>query len=274
MGGHGFLRINAGAAGIAGGLIRTARGSEIETLRPGDKVYTWNESTGKRSIRKVTRTFVRSMAAVVAITLTTGEVLHATEEHAFRVVEAGAGESVEKTAELNGEWTTAIELRSGDRLVSQEGEAVYLLAKEVIREPRLVYNLEIGDYHTYFVGSAGMLVHNVCQGQHHLIPRGLGSKMPHRHKSLSKYSSATHTKVQTDLNAHLAKQTKVIATSKGPKTVDMYPRKGNPGASVQRNFSKAERDIALEDFYRNYEGGRYYPAYNMKENAARKRGWW
>ena len=160
----------------AGTQVATPQGNrEIETLTPGDKVYTCDESTGERCIRTVTRTFVRSMAAVVAITLSTGEVLHATEEHPFRVVETEQAAPAE-AKQLTGEWVTATELQPGDTLVSQSGEPLEVVAKEVILEPTVVHNLEIEGQHTYFVGVACVLVHNTCVTA--ATRRAMGSKPP------------------------------------------------------------------------------------------------
>jgi len=61
-------------------------------------------------------------------------------------------------------WVSACELKAGDILVSVNGE-YYVIEKiqhEYFETPVLVYNFEVEDYHTYFVGISSVLVHNSC----------------------------------------------------------------------------------------------------------------
>ena len=46
----------------------------------------------------------------------------------------------------------------------------------------------------------------------------------------------------------------------------MLPKKGQNGETVRRIFKPEERLAALDDFYRNYNGGEYYDDF-MKELA-------
>ena len=73
-----------------------------------------------------------------------------TAEHPFYVPKRG--------------WTEAIELRAGDVLVNVNGEYVILekIEHELLESPVKVYNFEVEDFHTYYVGDSGVLVHNTC----------------------------------------------------------------------------------------------------------------
>ena len=55
-------------------------------------------------------------------------------------------------------------LRAGDILVLVNGEYVVVekVQHEILETPVIVYNFEVEDYHTYFVGDEGVLVHNSC----------------------------------------------------------------------------------------------------------------
>ena len=59
-------------------------------------------------------------------------------------------------------WTLAIKLRAGDLLVLSNGEYVIVEAvqHEILESPVKVYNLEVADFNTYFVGDEAVLVHN------------------------------------------------------------------------------------------------------------------
>lgn len=60
-------------------------------------------------------------------------------------------------------WVAAGDLEFGDTLVTADGDEVEVTEIELERldEPILVYNLEVEEYHTYFVGNSRVLVHNV-----------------------------------------------------------------------------------------------------------------
>ncbi len=64
-------------------------------------------------------------------------------------------------------WYAAVDLRAGDILVLVNGEYVTLekTQHEILEAPITVYNFEVEDYHTYYVGTDGVLVHNSCAKQ-------------------------------------------------------------------------------------------------------------
>ncbi len=65
---------------------------------------------------------------------------------------------------LNQGWKSSIELRAGDILVLKNGEYVTVekIQHEILEKPITVYNFEVEDFHTYYVGDSSILVHNVC----------------------------------------------------------------------------------------------------------------
>jgi len=79
-----------------------------------------------------------------------GEEIVTTPSHPFYVPKFG--------------WTLAINLRAGDILVLSNGEYVVVEAiqHEILESPIKVYNFEVQDFHTYFVGESSVLVHNMC----------------------------------------------------------------------------------------------------------------
>ena len=80
-----------------------------------------------------------------------GEEIVATPEHPFYVPKKG--------------WTSAAALRAGDQLVALNGELVTVeqVQHELLETPVKVYNFEVEDFHTYFVGDEPVLVHNTCK---------------------------------------------------------------------------------------------------------------
>ena len=62
-------------------------------------------------------------------------------------------------------WVAAGDLVVGDEVFNLDGTTSVVLgsAIEKLDEPVLVYNLEVEDFHSYFVGCVPVLVHNVCR---------------------------------------------------------------------------------------------------------------
>ena len=79
-----------------------------------------------------------------------GTEINTTENHPFYVEGKG--------------WCAASGLEDGDILHAQDGSAVTVKDVEArqLDEAVKVYNLEIEEYHTYYVSGREVLVHNVC----------------------------------------------------------------------------------------------------------------
>jgi len=96
------------------------------------------------------QTFVNEATELVHV-FADGEEIVCTNEHPFY-------------SPVNG-WTAACKLRAGDILVSLNGEQIIVeqVQHEILEAPIKVYNFEVEDFHTYFVGDGnGVLVHNTC----------------------------------------------------------------------------------------------------------------
>lgn len=61
-------------------------------------------------------------------------------------------------------WAGAGELKDGDKLTLITGQTVFVQSVVVERctEPVKVYNFEVENFHTYYVGYESVLVHNMC----------------------------------------------------------------------------------------------------------------
>ena len=135
---------------VAGTAIAAAAGYvAIETLKPGDLVWAWDEETGDVALKPVKQLFVNESDELIHLTVN-GEEITTTPTHPFYVAHKG--------------WYAAVDLRAGDILVLVNGEYVTLekTQHEILEAPITVYNFEVEDYHTYYVGTDGVLVHNTC----------------------------------------------------------------------------------------------------------------
>ena len=142
--------ISDGACFVAGTTILTATGNAaIETVEAGDFVWASNPETGEVALKQVVQTFVNETTELVHVTVD-GEKIVCTNEQPFY-------------SPIKG-WIEACKLRSGDILVTVNGEYVVVekVQHEILETPIKVYNFEVADFHTYYVGEYSVLVHNTC----------------------------------------------------------------------------------------------------------------
>ena len=115
------------------------------------RVYAHNTDTGETLLKEVLQTFVNETDELIYVTVV-GEEIVTTPSHPFYVPKQG--------------WTDAIHLKAGDILLTVNGEYVVVekAQHELLESPIKVYNFEVEDFHTYYVGD-GVLVHNTCATQ-------------------------------------------------------------------------------------------------------------
>ena len=138
---------------VAGTMVLTIAGSKaIEKIEAGDLVYSTDPETGASEYKEVVQTFENETDELVHISVADDEIV-TTPKHPFYVPHKG--------------WTSAIDLRAGDILVLSNGEYVIVekVQHEILENPVKVYNFEVRDFHTYYVGENPILVHNSCGKQ-------------------------------------------------------------------------------------------------------------
>jgi RHS repeat-associated protein len=148
---------------VAGTSVLTASGNvAIETIKSGDLVWSENPETGEKALKRVVQTFINETNELVHVYVD-GEEIVTTPEHPFYVPQQG--------------WTGAIHLRAGDSLVLSNGKYVIVerIQHEILESPITVYNFEVEDFHTYYVGENSILVHNLCNGKWTSAGKGASS---------------------------------------------------------------------------------------------------
>jgi len=141
----------------AGTLVATPHGSRaIDALRVGDTVLSEDPATGKVEAEMVQAAIADGAKPVMALALSDGGAITVTADHPFWV---DAGNLL-----LTPGWLHAGQLRVDDRLRTAGGaEAVVVgLRRDVGRAA--VYSLTVARDHTFFVGTARVLVHNASIG--------------------------------------------------------------------------------------------------------------
>ena len=133
---------------IAGTMMLTTAGLvAIERLKAGDVVISTNPDTLETASKTVLETYVRKVDKLVHLTIN-GEEIVTTDNHPFYVQGRG--------------FINAGSLLVGDKLISVNGEDLFV-EKHYIEEtdvPVDVYNFQVEDHHTYFVGECCAWVHN------------------------------------------------------------------------------------------------------------------
>ncbi|HEY0097929.1 MAG TPA: polymorphic toxin-type HINT domain-containing protein [Pyrinomonadaceae bacterium] len=145
---------------VAGTPVHTIEGLKaIEEIKPGDQVLSWNEKTQRVEYKTVVRTFANRASALVVLSIA-GEStpLTTTPGHPFYV--RRARDSLKVADEDDGAWILAVSLRAGDEVRRPDGQWVRIDDVTQRAETTTVYNFEVADNHTYYVGDAGVLVHN------------------------------------------------------------------------------------------------------------------
>jgi hypothetical protein len=117
----------------------------IETIKVGDYVLSWNESNGKREYKKVLNTFIRDTSLIYTLKIGSDK-LETTWNHPFWVQGKG--------------FVKAKDLVLGEKLVSSQGKILSLNDITIEERDKTVYNFEVEDNHTYYVGQEEVLVHN------------------------------------------------------------------------------------------------------------------
>uniref|UniRef100_UPI0003622765 TIGR04388 family protein n=1 Tax=Leptospira interrogans TaxID=173 RepID=UPI0003622765 len=169
--------------------------ANIEEIRIGDVVRSWNENTNTFENKRVTQVFMHEVPQLFFLELDGEEEIHTTWNHPFRRKTQNAQEvqpfdlrgversftthehvmnpsgavlqkrNAEETASLSSQWVKVEDLRLRDQVLRSDGSwgtvtGIYYYNTE----PTKVYNLEVEDNHTYVVGGdvfgIGYVVHN------------------------------------------------------------------------------------------------------------------
>jgi hypothetical protein len=127
---------------MADGLTKT-----IDAIVIGDQVVAREEKTGTTAVGSVARIFRHHVAETLLLQMEGGEVVETTAAHRFAVEKRG--------------FVSAGELRPGDTLFTHNDRRAEVVSIEARSAQATVYNLSVDRFHTFFVGRAGLWVHNL-----------------------------------------------------------------------------------------------------------------
>jgi hypothetical protein len=133
---------------VAGTVVLTAVGLvAIENLKAGDKVISTKPETGDTLEKAIIETYIRKSTLLIHLWIE-GEKTSVTPNHPYWVSKKG--------------WVSAGNLVAEDQLRKLDGNWVPIqkVEFEELDTPVTVYNFEVEDFHTYYVGNISVLVHN------------------------------------------------------------------------------------------------------------------
>lgn len=131
-------------------LVTTKTGlKRIDSIKEGDYVLSKDVNSGTIDYKEVKYVYIKSTYEFVHL-FVEGEEIRTTANHLFFTD--------------CGWWKAAENLKVGDKILNSKGELKTLIGKsiEALKEPEKIYNLNVDEFHTYFVGTNGLLVHNNC----------------------------------------------------------------------------------------------------------------
>ncbi|EMO84397.1 Hint domain-containing protein, partial [Leptospira santarosai] len=134
---------------VSGTLVLTGTGFKaIDRVEVGDEVLAFNPETKEQSLKRVVRLFKNENTELLKIKFGEGEEVRTTAGHRFFTENRG--------------FVLACELSTKDILLDKAGEriSIHSIVKETHKEKIPVFNFEVEDYHTYYVGETCILVHN------------------------------------------------------------------------------------------------------------------
>ena len=119
----------------------------IDEIEVGDKVWAYDIFTGETALKEVTKVYVHEVDEILHLHTSCGDI-DTTTNHPFYVIDKG--------------WVAAGDLAIGDEVYLIDGSTAFITGSDIekLNEPIKVYNLEVEDFNTYFVGDVPVLVHN------------------------------------------------------------------------------------------------------------------
>ena len=121
----------------------------IETIKPGDIVLSYNEENKKNVFNEVLQTMIHFVHEKIYSLFIKDEKLKVTGNHKFLI-----------TRNNKQEWIQAADLKVGDSVLLSNGTLQKIIKINSELKHETVYNFEVSDTHNYYVGKNQILAHN------------------------------------------------------------------------------------------------------------------
>ena len=134
---------------VAGTKVKTENGfKNIEDIKVGEKVYSYNLDTNKLELKNVTNSIISQTLETYFITIG-NNTFEVTPRHELYIIDKG--------------WTRTFDVKTGDRMLDANGNETTInkIEKKKYVNPIKTYNLTVEGNSNYFVTDIQVLVHNV-----------------------------------------------------------------------------------------------------------------
>lgn len=157
---------------IAGTKVLTDHGHKnIEDIEVGDLVLAYDEETGETAYKPVVQLFRNTTKEWCTVEVRGGDgelyEITSTPGHKYfipenRVRKDSRALEHASYAGLSEKWVSACDLKRGDKVLLSDGTLCEVegVSCKKLSAPETTYNLEVADFHTYYVSDAYVLVHN------------------------------------------------------------------------------------------------------------------
>ncbi len=195
---------------VAGTLVMMEEGLRpIETIAVGDKVLARDETTGESAYKPVMQLIRRHDRIIWKLTLaSTGDdgktittVFETTDDHPWRSVV--------------GTWLKTMELKPGMEILRARGPPAKVVSIENTGKSRPTFNLEVAEFHSYFVGEQQAWVHNACPIHATAQKTSVGGT-PTTHASTSERTAKAMAESGDYKSVHLNQKISTITDGKNP----------------------------------------------------------
>ena len=155
-----------------GTLVETEAGLKpIEEIEVGDEVLAYDKATGEQAYKAVKQLFRNETLKWCTVTVAVAGIVESiisTPGHKYYLPENRVNREIGEKQEhasyivLSEKWVSACNLKSGDKVLLSDGEygIIQSVKVEELSSPETTYNLEVEDFHTYYVGENSVCVHN------------------------------------------------------------------------------------------------------------------
>ena len=236
---------------VAGTLVLTVNGLvAIENIKAGDKVISTDPETMETAPKTVLETYIREDSKLIHLVIN-GEEIITTETHPFYVQSRG--------------FVEAGKLLVGDKLLDVNGNVILVenFDVELTEEPVTVYNFQVEDFHTYYVGECGVWVHNAEGYSEILIPNkkdGLRRENKVQSELQEKYPKSEGYKIESERLLRDSNGKKAIdpETGTGRRVDFVVDKDGNIVDSIEVTSKTADKTAQIAKETRIRENGGNY----------------
>ena len=135
---------------VAGTKVKTETGfKNIDDIKVGDMVYSYNLDTNKLELNKVSRTVISQTLETYIMTIG-NKTFEVTPRHELYIIDKG--------------WTRAYDVKVGDKMLDANGKEIIInnIINKKYDKPLKTYNLTVDTNSNYFVTDIQVLVHNIA----------------------------------------------------------------------------------------------------------------